>query len=111
MFRYTGIAFALAGLVGLCVPTFASATAETSPPVSIKSMRVYTGGGVYVETVETPAACATSIFVIQYNDAARDQMTSVVMTALTTGKKVLIEVANCVGWGSSIQSIYLLRDN
>lgn len=84
------------------------ANAETGDPVFIKEVRPYMGSNDTVFTASAATACDTDTYRIKGIDTASGKAAlAAVYTAIATGFKVKIEVTNCTGWGSEIQSIYL----
>ncbi|WP_043090301.1 MULTISPECIES: hypothetical protein [unclassified Xanthomonas] len=84
----------------------------TSDLVSVVSLRPYIGDSmVYIE-VDSDALCGTLTFTIDTSQPNGKEVYAAAMTALTTGKKVRLEVPTsigCKGWGSKLQSIYIYR--
>lgn len=85
-----------------------SASAETGSPVLITEIRPYMGTNVTTFTAAEVTTCGTKTFRINGIDTPSGKAAlAAVYTAIATGSKVKIEVTNCTGWGSNIQSIYL----
>ena len=101
------IAVSIAGIL------WAPLHAEPSSPVAVKvvAVRPYANSyNVYLE-VSSGQLCSTSIFIIMTHEPGGKEMYAAALAALTTGKRVILEVSNstgCTGWGTKLQSIYLL---
>jgi hypothetical protein len=83
----------------------------TGGSVLINYARPYSTGDIYIE-VNSKALCGTNTFLIAREATAAKEMYQAVLTAITTSKKVRLEILNsakCTGWGTKLQSIYLLR--
>jgi len=89
------------------MPTTASA--DISAPINVATVQVYIPSTAFVETVGN-AVCSTSVFKIDLTTAAGPGMLSVAMTALSTGKKIVVEsiYTGCTGWGTGLQSLKLM---
>ena len=84
------------------------ANAETGDPVFITEVRPYMGSNNTIFTASAVTVCDTRTYRIKGIDTASGKAAlAAVYTAIATGFKVKIEVTNCTGWGSEIQSIRL----
>ncbi|KAA8921835.1 hypothetical protein CEK64_00195 [Xanthomonas sontii] len=66
---------------------------------------------MYID-VDSDAFCGTFTFVIDTTQPNGKEAYAAAMTALTTGKKVRLEVptdTGCKGWASKLQSIFIYR--
>lgn len=84
--------------------------AETSDPVMISSLRAYLDGSIFV-TVQSPIICNTTVFKIDASFPGAKEMYSAAMSAMIAGKTVKLEIytdTGCEGWGTKLQSLYVL---
>jgi hypothetical protein len=110
-------AFRIGGLIGLCglMLLIGAVSAEPSSPATVKIMQVrpYANShSVYIH-VSSGQLCSTSAFVIMTDEPGGKGMYAAALTALTTGKRVILEVSNatgCTGWGTKLQSLYVLAN-
>lgn len=85
-------------------------TATTS--ALIGSVRPYVSGGVYLE-MQSAVLCGTTVFYIDPTFPGYKEMYSAAMTAMISGKKVILEAytqTGCTGWGTKLQSFYVLAN-
>lgn len=89
----------------------------TSGPVHIVNLRPYsnnsgsTGGAIYI-TVDSSTFCSTTVFKIDLTLGGAKEEYAAALSAIVSGKAVLLEVptsVGCTGWGQTIQSIYILN--
>lgn len=104
----------LVGLFGLMLPIGTLVAEPSSPaPVKILQVRPYANSySVYID-VSSGQLCGTSAFVIMTHEPGGKEMYAAALTALTTGKRVILEVSNttgCTGWGTKLQSLYVLAN-
>lgn len=96
----------------LTVATFNCLAEPTSVPVSITSLRPYTGTNpVAVVEVSSYPLCSTNAFKINLGEPGGKEMYATALAAAMSGKQVKLEVSNttgCQGWGTTLQSIYLI---
>lgn len=82
---------------------------ELSGKVNITSLRPYGVGLAYVQV--TPiGVCGTDVFVIRLDEPGGKEMYSLALTAVSSGKRVELEVSNttgCTGWGTRLQSMFI----
>jgi hypothetical protein len=110
---FTGACRALG--LSILIMLSASVQAEPTSPVAVKVLQVrpyMESNLVYIE-VSSAGLCNATIFVIQTNLLGGKEAYAAALTALATGKKVLLEVSNttgCTGFGTKLQSIYLLAN-
>jgi hypothetical protein len=99
-------------LVCLNVAFMPSAFAgEVSTAVKVSKLRAYSNSAaVGIVEFETPVVCNTTAFRIDLIAPGGKEMYATLLTALTTGKKVQVEVSNgtgCTGWGTYLQSVFM----
>jgi hypothetical protein len=100
-------AFWLIGIM-LCLAQMAQAE-PSGGKVDIISLRPYAGSVIYIK-VSSATLCNTEMFTMDTSQVNGKEMYAAALAAVTTGKKVSLEVANatgCAGWGTKLQSIYL----
>ncbi|MCU1150979.1 hypothetical protein JAK43_13970 [Stenotrophomonas maltophilia] len=99
----------LALTLALCL--FAPLKAEPSGDnLTILSLRPYIGGtaGVVYVHVSSMDLCSTDIFTIDMSMPGAKEAYAAALAALTSGKKVRLEVLNstgCNGWATGLQSV------
>jgi steroid 5-alpha reductase family enzyme len=85
----------------------------TTEPVNITHIRPYnsTGSGAVFIHTDTTSLCDTSVYKIDLSWGGSKEILSVALAALMANKQVRIEIDNagCTGWGSRIQSMYILK--
>jgi len=87
------------------------ASASTGAPLKIVEVRPYMGSNDVVFAVSANSVCNTDHFRIRgINTMAGKAAYAAVLAALAAGNKVRVEVTNCQGWGSNIQSVYMTDD-
>lgn len=90
-----------------------SVQAEPSSPTAVKivAIRPYVQSyAIYIQ-VDSEQLCNTSLFRLYLNEVGGKEAYAAALTAVATGKKVILEVSNtkgCTGWGTELQSIILL---
>ncbi len=99
-------------IVALLMAWCVSGAVQAAPiggRVTIVNVRPYSGGSIYVH-VSSAELCGTEVFSFTSGEVNGKEMYAAVLTALTTGKQVQLEVSaatGCTGWGTRLQSIYL----
>lgn len=89
--------------------TFAAQAEPTGPRVNVIELRPYAGGNAYLR-VSSSEFCGTEVFAIALNEPGGKEIFATALTALTTGKKIAVEIPSgtgCTGWGTRVQSIYI----
>lgn len=110
MFRL-GRVFGLSSLILL----IGSVSAEPSSPAPVKilQLRPYANSyAVYLE-VSSGQLCNTSAFIIMTNEPGGKEMYAAALTAVASGKRIILEVSDatgCTGWGTKLQSLYILAN-
>ncbi len=94
------------------VASFNGLAEPTGVPVNILSLRPYTSSNpvAYIE-VSASTLCNTNGFKINLSEPGGKEMYATALTAAASGKQVKLEVSNatgCQGWGTVLQSIYLV---
>ncbi len=98
-------------LATMIVPTPSSATPVSTASAKIIMLRPYLNGSVYVH-LDANILCGTSVFVIAADNDGKDVMYSAVLAAFMAGKRIQVEAlttTGCNGWGTSLQSLYVLE--
>lgn len=108
-------AFRVGVLIGLCglMLLIGAVSAEPSSPAPVKILQVRPYANSYAVYIDVSSGqlCSTSAFVIMTNELGGKEMYAAALTALATGKRVILEVSNatgCSGWGTKLQSLYVL---
>lgn len=90
-----------------------AAAEPSSPRVKLIEVRPYIANNdVYIRT-NVDAICGTSIFRIVTSQPNGKEAYAAALTAITSGKSVVVEVSNstgCTGFGTVLQSIYIVAD-
>ncbi len=92
---------------------FASIKAFSEPtggPLFIKLLRVYSSGEIYV-TMQNNTFCTTDTFHVPATFPGRREILATLLTAKSLDSPVYLEALNdtgCVGWGTKLQSVYLI---
>jgi hypothetical protein len=99
-------AFSCSMLVLTPNPAFAT----ESEPHTIKTIRPYASGGVFLHLNGNVTGCDNNVFEIPPGDTYKP-MVSAAIAALLAGKPIKVEwiTAGC-SWGTLIQSLYLCTD-
>jgi len=85
----------------------------SSQRVKLIEVRPYIGGNDVYIRANADAICGTSIFRIVTSQPNGKEAYAAALTAITSGRSVVIEVSNatgCTGWGTVLQSIYIVAD-
>ena len=96
----------------VALPLFAIASPESTSPAYVIMVRPYNSGSIYIQ-LDSNVLCDTSVFMIDGNNAGKDIMYSAALSALVAKKKVRVEAltsTGCTGWGTRLQSLYLLAE-
>lgn len=100
-----GLLFAIGAVPVMAEPS--------SPRVKLIEVRPYIGSSeVHIKT-NVDAVCGTNGFRIITSQPNGKEAYAAALTALTSGKSVVVEVSNatgCTGWGTVLQSIYIVAD-
>ena len=110
--RFSAIIIAIVTLVGVGIDAQAE---PTGPAVSIVNLRPYNGegapnGAVFV-MVDKATLCDTNVYMIDMAFGGSKEVYAAALTAFATGKQIQIEIVNsgCTGWGTKVQSLYIIR--
>jgi hypothetical protein len=100
---------------GLLSLSAATAFAEpTGSAVSITYLRPYTTTAPFVIMQVTPGSlCDTDTYRIALSEGGGKEIYATALSAFLAGRKVQIEIRNaegCTGWGTLIQSLYVLNN-
>lgn len=102
----------LAIVIALTVWSVAKAE-PSSPRVKLVEVRPYIGNNnVFIRT-NVDAVCGTSMFRILTSETNGREAYAAALAAITSGRSVVLEVSNvtgCAGWGTVLQSIYIVAD-
>ena len=103
----------LKGIVGLLmafVVSNQSMAEPTTPAIKIDYIRVYTDGAIFLH-MNQRSECNTEVYTIPASSVARKEMYSLVLSAYMADRPVRLEVVNsgCTGWGTALQSVYILK--
>ena len=106
--------FLISASVLSCVTLTAPAHAEpTSDPVQINWVRPYSSASpVAFIGAASPIICGTDGFKIDLSAPGGKEIYAAVLTAMTAGKRVRLEISNakgCVGWGTELQSVIVVN--
>ena len=84
----------------------------TSDLLKIVNVRPYNSNGgsgaVYLQ-MDQNSVCATSVYKIDLSYGGAKEVYASILAAMAADKSVKIEVAGCNGWGSTIQSVYVIK--
>jgi hypothetical protein len=61
---------------------------------------------VYIDQV---SLCNTNLYKIDLSVSGSKEMYAAALSALLADKPVKVEVAACTGWGTTMQSIYIVK--
>lgn len=96
--------------LGLTTTFSAVATPESTVPANIIQLRPYVNGNVYIH-LDSNVLCETSVFMIDGSNAGKEVMYSAALAAFMGNKKIRVEAltsTGCAGWGTKLQSLYLV---
>jgi hypothetical protein len=111
MFRYIQV---LIAFLASTVLSGAALAEPTTGPVKLLEVRPYNLPGapasVYVR-IDQVSLCTTDTYRIDLSWNGSKEVLATALSALVADKPVKVEVANggCTGWGTPIQSLYILK--
>lgn len=114
----TSSRLALAGALAFAVTVSFGTTAIAEPtgsPVKIKSIRSYnvaSGSGFALVEVTPASICNTDTYKIELSWGGSREVLATALSAFNGDHLVAVEIANstgCTGWGTLIQSLYILK--
>ncbi len=110
MKNYTRTLFTLA----VCAASYTVSAEPRTVPLTISSLRAYTEGTYFVNvntsSMATGSPCTTT-YTVNKDDAGGKNVIATLLTAKASGSTVQIEINTtdgCTGYGTAIQSVFLL---
>lgn len=96
---------------GICGLFWSSVGAEPSGEwTALMQVRPYIGGNTAYVYPNSSSSCGVNISTIDLGSAAGRAAYATALTAVATGKRVMLEVVACSGLYTQLQSIYIGTD-